>query len=181
MITKAIGVSLLLLGASQVPLPAFAQKAQTVAAPAETTPTFSTRPLTPADLESMRADLRSSRKQVMASTLKLTDAEATRFWPVYDQYAAELTKIKDDQYRLIVDYANTYGKIDDKAATDFITRWTDLDVRTTQLRARYVPIVGKVLPGTKAASWAQIDRRMSMLIDLKVASMLPLVQSQTAR
>ncbi len=180
MITKAIGFSLLLLGASLAPVPALAQKAQTVAAPADPM-SFSTRQLTSADLDTLRAELRSSRKQTMASTLKLSDAEATRFWPVYDLHAAELTKIKDDQYKLIVDYVNKYGRLDDKAAMDFIAGWVDIDVRTTALRARYVPIVGKVLPGTKTASWAQIDRRISMLIDLKIASMLPLVQSQPAR
>jgi hypothetical protein len=180
MITKAVGVSLLVFGVGLAPVCALAQKPQTVAAPAEPLP-VPTRPMTTADVESLRAELRSSRKQTMASTLKLTDAEATRFWPVYDQHAAELTRIKDEQYKLIVEYANAYGKIDDKAAQDFITRWTDLDVRTTQLRARYVPIIGKVLPGTKTASWAQIDRRMSMLIDLKIASLFPLVQSQSQR
>ena len=40
-----------------------------------------------------------------------------------------------------------YGKYDDKAASDFITRWLDVDSRQAALRAKYVPIVGKVLPG----------------------------------
>jgi hypothetical protein len=150
------------------------------AGPGSVTPIAnSEKPLTAADLEQLRAELRSSRKQTIAQTLKLTDAEATRFWPVYDQYATELTKIKNDQYELIAEYANTYGKYDDKAAMDFIARWADLDVRTTSLRARYVPIVGKVLPGVKATTFLQIDRRLSMYIDLKIASLLPILQSQT--
>ena len=44
----------------------------------------------------LRAELRSSKKQAIAANLTLTDAEATKFWPVYDRYAADLTKIKDD-------------------------------------------------------------------------------------
>lgn len=137
------------------------------------------RPLTPHDLDSLREDLRSSRKQVMAATLKLTDAEATRFWPVYDQYAADRTRLKDEQYELVVEYANTYGKYDDKAAADFIARWLGVDVKLAELRAKYVPIVGKVLPGVKATTFFQIDRRLSMAIDLKIASMLPILQTQS--
>ena len=38
------------------------------------------------DLNLLRKDLRSKRKQLIAANLKLTDAEATKFWPVYDQY-----------------------------------------------------------------------------------------------
>src|SRR5262245_53091841 len=170
---KTTAVTLLLLGAS-ASAPVHAQT------PVSATPIASSeKPLTAADLEDLRAELRSSKKQITAATLKLTDVEATRFWPVYDQYAAELTSIKNDQYALIAEYANTFGKYDDKAATDFITRWLSLDVRTTSLRAKYVPIVGKVLPGVKAATFFQIDRRVSMAIDLKVASMLPILQLQS--
>jgi hypothetical protein len=170
---KAITVALL-LGAS-LGLPAHAQND-----PAATAIATPNKPLSAADLDELRAELRSSRKQVTAATLHLTDAQATRFWPVYDKYAAELTGIKNGQYELIAEYANTFGKYDDKAATNFITRWVDLDVKTTALRAKYVPIVGKVLPGIKAATYFQIDRRLSMAIDLKIASMLPILQTQPA-
>jgi len=142
-----------------------------------------TEPLSAADLEGLRAELRSSRKQIMAQNLLLTPEEATRFWPVYDQYQADLTTIKDDQYALIAEYANGFGRIDDATATAIITRWLDIDVRTAALRARYVPIVGRVLPGVKATTFFQIDRRVSMLIDQRIGSLLPVLQfqSQVAR
>ena len=136
-------------------------------------------PLTAQDLEALRAELRATRKQIMAQTLTLTPEEAARFWPVYDQYQAELTRIKDDQYALIAEYANTYGRYDDAKATDFITRWLDLDVRTTALRARYIPIIGGILPGVKATTFFQIDRRVSMMIDQRIAAQLPLLEFQS--
>jgi len=179
-ITKAARIALLLLGAALTPAlapalgPAFAQVQKAAEAIPEPT-----KPMTAADLESLRAELRSSKKQFTASTLKLTDAEATRFWPVYDQYIAELTVINDSRYGLIAEYAGRFGRYDDKAASDFITRWLDVDVKTAALRAKYVPIVGKVLPGVKAATFFQIDRRISMAIDLKVATMLPVLQTQS--
>lgn len=168
---KTIAVTLLLCAGS---LPAQAQ-AQ-AAAPPIATPD---KPLTAADLEGLRAELRSSRKQIVAQTLKLTDDEATRFWPVYDRYQADLTEIKNTQYELIAEYANTYGKYDDKAAAAFIARWLDIDVKAAALRARYVPLVGKVLPGVKAATFFQIDRRVSMAIELKITQILPILQLQT--
>ena len=139
------------------------------------------KPITAADLEDLRTELRSSKKQLTAATLKLTDAEATKFWPVYDQYAAEVAGVRNSQAALVAEYANTYGKYNDKTATDFIARWLDLDAKTTALRAKYVPIVGKVLPGVKASTFFQIDRRISMAIDLKIASELPILQSQVPK
>jgi hypothetical protein len=165
---KTIGVALL-LGAAMLPGPTLAQAAQAVPPG---------RQLTASDLEDLRAELRSSQKQLVAQTLKLTDAEATRFWPVYDRYAAEMKQIKNDQAQLIAEYANNYGKYDDKAASDFITRWLEVDVRTTALRARYVPLVGQVLPGIKTTTFFQIDRRVSMITELKIATLLPILQLQ---
>ena len=172
MTLKILGAAAL-LAVCLIPGPVLAQ-----AAPAGPPIASATRPLTAADLADLRAALRASRKQTVAQTLRLTPEEATRFWPVYDQYTADLIKINDSLYQLVAEYANTYGKYDDKAATSFITRWLDIDVRTTSLRASYVPRVGKVLPGIKATTFFQIDRRMAMTIDLKIASQLPILQAQ---
>ena len=169
---RTIGVALL-MGASLTAAPALAQ-APPAGPPIET----ATRPLTAADLQELRTALRSSMKQIVAQNLRLTPEEATRFWPVYDQYASDLAKIKDAQAALIAEYANTYGKYDDKAAASFITRWLDIDVKTTALRARYAPQVAKVLPGVKAATFFQIDRRASMAVELKITTLLPILQSQ---
>jgi hypothetical protein len=173
---KTLAVALL-LGASVALAQTQAHAQDTGAAASVAMPD---KPLTADDLKALRTELKSSKKQITAATLTLSDAEATRFWPVYDRYTAELSSIKDSQYALLADYANTFGKYDDKTATSFITRWLDLDIKTTTLRAKYVPIVGKALPGVKAATFFQIDRRINMAIDLKVASMLPILQLQPA-
>lgn len=169
---KILAVTLLLGAGLTLAPTAQAQTPASAAAP--------DKPLTAADFEGLRAELRSSMKQMTAVTLTLTDAEATRFWPVYDQYVAEQAKVRDSQATLVAEYVNTFGKYDDKAATSFITRWLDVDARTTALRARYAPIVGKVLPGVKTATFFQIDRRLNLAVDLKVASELPILQTQTA-
>jgi len=53
------------------------------------------------DIALMRQDIRSHKKQLVAQSLTLTDAEATRFWPIYDRYVAELIKINDKKFALI--------------------------------------------------------------------------------
>jgi hypothetical protein len=137
--------------------------------------------LTAADLEIIRTELRADKRTKTAETLALTDAEAARFWPVYDRYIAELTVINDKKYGLIKEYSEKYGTYSNAQANDFITRWLDVDIKASKLRIKYVPIVGKVLPGIKAASFFQIDRRLAMLINLGLASQLPVLQAQTSR
>jgi hypothetical protein len=137
--------------------------------------------LTAADLEIIRTELRADKRTKTAETLALTDAEAALFWPIYDRYIAGLTVINDKKYGLIKEYSEKYGSYSNAQANDFITRWLDVDLKASKLRIKYVPIVGKVLPGIKAASFFQIDRRLAMLINLGLASQLPILQTQTLK
>jgi len=130
------------------------------------------------DLDLMRKDLRSARKQLIASNLQLTDSEATKFWPVYDQYVSELIGINDKKFSLIQDYADSVGKLTDEQSLSLIRQWLDADIATAQLRQKYVPIVSKVLDGKKSATFFQLDRRIALMLDLQVSSQIPLVQSQ---
>ena len=130
------------------------------------------------DLDLLRKDLRSKRKQLIAANLQLTDAEATKFWPVYDQYVTELIAINDKKFGLIQEYADNWGKMTNEQSLSFIRQWLDADIATAQLRQKYVPIVSKVLDGKKSATFFQLDRRIAMMIELQVSSQMPLVQSQ---
>ena len=130
------------------------------------------------DLDLLRKDLRSKRKQIIAANLKLTDAEATKFWPIYDQYVTELIAINDKKFGVIQDYADNWGKMTSEQSLSFIRQWLDADIATAQLRQKYVPIVSKVLDGRKSATFFQLDRRIAMMIEMQVSSQMPLVQAQ---
>jgi hypothetical protein len=132
--------------------------------------------VTDQDVQLLRKDLRSKKKQLIAANLPLTDAEAVKFWPVYDQYQAEITNIGDTRFALIKEYATNYNTLTDTQAYDLVTRMIGVDESLVQLRQKYIPIVEKVLPGKKTAMFFQMDRRVALMIDLQLASMIPIVQ-----
>ena len=98
-------------------------RAQT-ATPQESTPHV----ISDQDLNLLRKDIRSQRKQLIAANLNLTDQEATRFWPVYDQYVSELITINDRKFGLIQEYADNYGKLTNEQSLSFIRKWLDADI-----------------------------------------------------
>ena len=126
----------------------------------------------------LRKDIRSARKQTIAMNLTLTDDEAPKFWPVYEQYSEELEKITDIKLALIAEYAEEYGTLTDEEADSLVRRWLDTDMAIDQLRQKYVPILRKVLPGKKAATFFQLDRQIGMTVDIHLTSRLPLMQGQ---
>jgi outer membrane murein-binding lipoprotein Lpp len=130
------------------------------------------------DIKLMREDIRSKKKQLIAANLKLTDDEATKFWPVYDQYTAELVKINNEKYALIKEYADTWGTMTDAQALSLTNRALDVEKNVANLRIKYVPIFSTAIPGKKVATFYQIERRVQAMIDLQLGSQLPLVQDQ---
>src|SRR6201989_373506 len=128
------------------------------------------------DIDLMRTDIRSQKKQIIAANLQLTDAEAVKFWPVYDQYTAELVKINDAKYATIKDYATNYDTLTDDKALSLTRQLLSVDQSVAQLRQKYVPIVSKVISGKKTALFFQLDRRLTALIDLQLAAAIPMVQ-----
>ncbi len=129
-----------------------------------------------ANIQLMRQDVRSDRKKIVAANLPLTETEAAKFWPVYDRYMAENTKINDVRLDLVKEYAKSYDSGTEEQADSLTKRWLALDQDSTQLRLKYVPEFEKVIPDKKTAMFFQIDRRLSMLIELQLASQVPLVK-----
>ena len=134
--------------------------------------------ITDQQLALLRRDIRSIKKQLIAANLTLTDSEATKFWPVYEQYSADTGKINDARTAIIKEYSEEYGTLTDDQADNLIRRWLDTDIEQTKLRQQYVAIFRKVLSGKKAATFFQLDRRISTMIDVQITSQLPLAQSQ---
>ena len=127
------------------------------------------------DLALLRRNLRAEKKKIVALNVPLTEEEATKFWPLYDKYAAGMSKHYDEFYAIIKEYAANQKTLSDAQAISMIKRWSEIQVELAQTRQKYVPLVEKVLPGKKAALFFQIDRRLYELMDLQVASEVPLV------
>ena len=128
------------------------------------------------EVELMRQDLRSKRKQILAANIQLTDAEAEKFWPVYDQYAADQTKAYDIHYGLLKEYAANIDKLTDEQALSLTKRWSDSDSAKAQLRAKYFPAFEKIIGGKRAARVCQLDRLLTLMIDVQIASDVPIIK-----
>jgi hypothetical protein len=127
------------------------------------------------EIAMMRSDLRSNRKKVIAANMKFAPDEAKWFWPTYDQYVNELVSINNAKYALIKEYLQNENMTDEQADS-LSKRWIDVDASVVQLRLKYVPIFRKVLSAKSTAMFFQLDRRVQLMIDLQLASSIPLIQ-----
>ena len=137
----------------------------------------SKRRLTERDIQLLRAHIRSDKKQIIAEKLNLTDTQARRFWPVYDAYTRETTKLTDSRYAIIKEFARFYETMTDARADNLVQRMAELDEQVQTLRKQWIQHFRTALTGKQMAMFFQLDRRMNLVIDLQIAAEMPLVKN----
>jgi hypothetical protein len=133
------------------------------------------KPITDTDIQLLRSDLQSAKNDIIAHTMQFSDAESTAFWPVYRDYARDQQAIGDQRVRLIKDYAANYDSMTDDKAKDMVQRLMNIDSKTVALRESYWPKFMKALGAKRAAKFYQVDSRLSMMVNIQLASEIPLI------
>jgi hypothetical protein len=130
--------------------------------------------MTDEDIALLRKDLRAMKMQVIGQNMSLSEAEGQKFWPIYNHYVKDLQEVNDRKYALLKQYAEMWATMTDQDALIYVRNWLETDGQAQALRLKYVPVVSQVLPGRKAATFFQLDRRLNMMIDLQLFSQIPL-------
>jgi hypothetical protein len=126
------------------------------------------------DITLLRKDLRAMKMQVIGENMSLSEDEGLKFWPIYNHYVNDLKEVNDQKYALLKQYAEMWSTMTDQDALIYVRHWLEVDGQAQALRLQYVPVVSQVLPGKKAATFFQLDRRLNMIIDLQLFSQIPL-------
>src|ERR1700691_2342925 len=126
------------------------------------------------DITLLRKDLRAMKMQVIGENMSLSEDEGLKFWPIYNHYVKDLKEVNDQKYARLTQDAEMWSTMTDTDALIYVRHWLEVDGQAQALRLQYVPVVSQVLPGKKAATFFQLDRRLNMIIDLQLFSQIPL-------
>jgi hypothetical protein len=134
--------------------------------------------VTDQDIALLRQDIRAMKMRVIGENMSLTDAEAQKFWPIYKHYADDLHDVHNEKYALLKQYAETWSTMTDQDALIYVRRSMEVDKEAQELRLKYVPVVTEVLPGKKAATFFQLERKLCLMVDLQLFSQIPLAHEK---
>lgn len=126
-------------------------------------------------IQKLQADVRNDRQALVAENLPLSEAEARAFWPVYQQYANDLGKTSERKASLIAAFASNYDSMDDTKAGAFMKDYLAMEEDRVKVRKKYAEEASKVLGALKAARWMHIETKLDAIINLELASEIPLV------
>jgi hypothetical protein len=132
----------------------------------------------PNNLEIIHEKLKADKKLIVTKYMELTDSEAKKFWPVYEEYQKDLQKLNERLASLLQSYAAEYrsNSLSDEKAKKLLDEWLALDKDEAGHRKTYAGKVLKALPAKKAARYLQIENEFRVLLKYDLAATVPLVQ-----
>ena len=134
---------------------------------------------TPAsNLEIIHEKLKADKKLIVAKYMELTEPEAKKFWPVYEEYQKDLQKSNQRLLSLLESYAADYKKnsLTDEKAKKLLDEWIAFEKGEAKRRGAFAPKVLQALPAKKAARYLQIENEYRILLRYELAATVPLVQ-----
>ena len=126
--------------------------------------------------ELLRSDVRAQKVAILTEVMGFTEAEDAAFWPVYREYEKEMAALGDERVALIADYARQYSDLTDAAADKLALKALDLEARRDAVKSKYYGRVKQVLPARTALRFLQVEHQLLLLIDLQIASSLPIAK-----
>jgi len=126
-----------------------------------------------------RSDLSASKVNTLNRVMKLTPAEAAKFWPIYQQYEKELMAVGDRRIALIKQFVtlSNEGKLNDANAATLSTEWLQGELDRLDLWKKYNKEIGAAVSPIRAAQFLQVEHQIALLVDINIASEMPAVGS----
>lgn len=130
------------------------------------------------NLEIIHEKLKADKKLIVAKYMDLTESEAKKFWPVYDEYQSALQKTNQRLRGLLESYAADYKNksMNDEKAKKLLDEWIAIEQEEGKRRSAFAPKVMQALPVKKAARYLQIENEFRILLRYDLAATVPLIQ-----
>jgi hypothetical protein len=127
-------------------------------------------------MELLRTDVRKDKANILGQVMQFDADDAAKFWPIYKEYEAELTRVGDGKLAMIKKYADNYENVTDAIADELIHDAIQTDQQRHDLLVKYYERVKGALGGITAARFLQVENQLLLLIELQIASSLPVIR-----
>jgi len=127
-------------------------------------------------MELLRSDVVKEKTNIMGQVMQFDTDDAAKFWPIYNAYDAELKRTGEQKLAMIKKYSDHYENMTDAIADELVRDALQVDQQRHDLKVKYYGKVKDALGGITAARFLQVENQLLMLIDLQVASSLPVVR-----
>jgi hypothetical protein len=125
-----------------------------------------------------RAQIQADRQGIVAASLGLTEAQGTKFWPLYREYRQALEKPSDRVWNLFTTYGQKWDSMSSDDAKNALNEWLSAERDTIEIKQKWAKRIAKDIDPVTAARFFQIDNKLDTIIRLEAASQIPVMSAK---
>ena len=123
-----------------------------------------------------KEDLAVQSKKLMLVNMQLTEEEGKKYWPIYDGYFAERSKIMDERMNMFKMIDEKYGSMTDEDAAKIAETFFDIEDNLSKLEKDTYNKIKDELSGLRGIQFLQIQRQIDTIVRLQISSQFPLLK-----
>jgi Spy/CpxP family protein refolding chaperone len=128
------------------------------------------------DTAMLRQAVKTDRHALVAATLTLTNAEAKKFWPIYESYQRTMDLI-NRQRNVALEALLGQGKpMSNLAARNLARDLMAADEAEVKAKRKMFNAVMRALPALKAARYVELETKISAIQAYDIAAAFPLIK-----
>jgi hypothetical protein len=127
------------------------------------------------NMQIVKEKIKTDKKFLVATNMKLTEKEDKAFWPVYESYQKDLTAVNERALNNIKTYADNADKMTDELSKKVVKEFLTVEKDRLKLKESYLPKFAKVLPYKKVMRYYQLENKIQAIVNYEAAKLVPLV------
>jgi len=129
-------------------------------------------------LQLLQSEVGQGKRAFVEAQLHLTEAEAAKFWPVFDEHQAALAKFNKRRLDNIIAYARVYnaGTVSDADANTLAKEALALEKDEAAQLERTYNKLKNVVPAVKAVRYLQLEAKLRAFVRVEQAAQIPYVE-----
>lgn len=127
-------------------------------------------------IQLLRSDLKKSKSQIMGQVMSLDADQNAAFWPIYQRFEDDLSKLGDRVSGLVQKYTTNYEQMNDPTADEIATEILSIEGSRNELKKQYYQKFKQALDPITATRFLMVENQLERVVDLQIASQLPVIR-----
>ena len=128
-------------------------------------------------IDILKKDIQTEAKKLVGENLEMTEDQENVFWPLYDEYVAELLELSNERLNVISSYMLDYYDLSDEKAEKLVNQAMDIEQKRLDLKRKYIAKMNEVLPAKLVGKYFQIDGYLQTLLTIQRQSTIPFIKT----
>jgi hypothetical protein len=127
------------------------------------------------EMAEIRQILGKEKKDLIKQFMNLNEADAAKFWPLYDEYSEKRKALADDRIDILKDYADQYIGITNDQAKALGKRYFKNESSILKLQEKYFNKLSKSVSPLKAMQFMQAENYIQTTLRSALQDAIPFI------